>query len=108
MDENKNIIRWGSEELSIPYYSPVDSKMHKYFPDFIAEIKTQNGTNSTYIIEVKPKKQTKPPKRGRKTKTYIKECMRYSVNEAKWESAEKYCGIKGWKFIILTEDTILP
>ena len=42
LDENKNVIRWGSEELVIPYYSPVDRKMHKYYPDFIAEIKDKS------------------------------------------------------------------
>ena len=108
LDENTNVIRWGSEEIIIPYYSPVDKKMHRYFPDFIAEIKTPKNGIKTYIIEVKPKKQTKPPIKKRKTKSYIKECMTYSVNEAKWMSARKYCKKSGWEFIILTEDNILP
>jgi len=108
LDENINIIRWGSEELTIPYYSPVDRKMHRYFPDFIAEIKTSDNKINTYVIEVKPKKQTKPPKKRKKTKSYIKECMTYSINEAKWESAKKYCKNNGWDFIIITEDDILP
>lgn len=109
MDENKNVIRWGSEELAIPYYSPVDRKNHRYFPDFIAEIKAKDGEVKTYVIEVKPKKQTKPPKKPkRKTKSYLHECMTYTVNEAKWKSAKKLCQNKGWDFIILTEDNILP
>ena len=109
LDENKNVIRWGSEELVIPYYSPVDRKMHKYYPDFIAEIKDKSGTIKTYVIEVKPKKQTKPPKKPkRKTKSYLNECMTYAVNEAKWKSANKMCKEEGWEFIILTEDNILP
>ena len=109
MDDNKNVIRWGSEELAIPYYSPVDKKMHRYFPDFIAEIKTSNNSIKTYVIEVKPKKQCKPPKKKKKqNKTYINECLTYSINEAKWKSAEKYCKSNGWDFIILTEDVILP
>jgi len=108
LDENKNIVQWGSEELPIPYYSPVDKKIHKYYPDFIAEIKKSNGTTETYIIEVKPKRQTKPPVRKKqKEKTYIKECMTYSVNKEKWSSAEQLCKTKGWKFLILTEDTLL-
>ena len=109
MDDNKNVIRWGSEELAIPYYSPVDKKMHRYFPDFIAEIKTSNNSIKTYVIEVKQKKQTAPPKKKKKqNKTYINECLTYSINEAKWKSAEKYCKSNGWDFIILTEDVILP
>ena len=108
MDENKNVVRWGSEEVIIPYYSPVDKKTHKYYTDFIAEIKSSNGDIKTYIIEVKPKKQTIPPKKKKKTRSYIKECLTYSVNEAKWKSARAYCKNNGWTFIILTEDDILP
>ena len=109
LDENVNVIRWGSEELAIPYYSPVDKKMHRYYPDFIAEIKSPDGSVRTYVIEVKPKKQTKAPeKKKKKTKSYIRECMTFAVNEAKWKSANKVCVNKGWDFIILTEDDILP
>ena len=109
LDENVNVIRWGSEEMAIPYYSPVDKKMHRYFPDFIAEIKTKDAEIKTYVIEVKPKKQTKAPEKKKKqTKSYIKECMTFAVNEAKWKSANKVCRQKGWDFIILTEDDILP
>tara|TARA_R110002020_G_scaffold405142_5_gene615182 strand:+ start:2104 stop:2538 length:435 start_codon:yes stop_codon:yes gene_type:complete len=109
LDENINVVRWGSEELIIPYYSPVDRKMHKYYPDFIAEIKSPNGSVKTYVIEVKPKKQTKAPEKKKKqTKSYIRECMTFAVNEAKWKSANEVCKQKGWDFIILTEDDILP
>ena len=109
LDENVNVVRWGSEELIIPYYSPVDKKMHRYYPDFIAEIKSPNGSVKTYVIEVKPKKQTKAPEKKKKqTKSYIKECMTFAVNEAKWKSAKEVCEQKGWDFIILTEDDILP
>ena len=109
LDDNINVIRWGSEELVIPYYSPVDRKKHRYYPDFIAEIKDNEGKVKTYVIEVKPKKQTKPPKKPkRQTKSYIHECMTFAVNEAKWNSANKFCKTEGWKFIILTEDNILP
>ena len=108
LDENKNIIRWGSEEINIPYYSPVDKKVHKYYPDFIVEKKTSKGIE-TLVIEVKPKKQTMEPERKKKKKsTYIKECMTYSINESKWKAATKLCKEKGWNFVILTEDHILP
>ena len=107
-DENVNILKWGSEELTIPYYSPMDRKTHKYFPDFIAKIKNKNGNVKTVVVEVKPKKQTKPPKKPkRKTKNYINECATYTINEAKWGAANKYCKNRNWDFIILTEDDIL-
>jgi hypothetical protein len=109
LDENINILSWGSEEISIPYYSPIDKKNHKYFPDFIIEMKNNDGTTRTIIIEVKPKKQTTPPKKPkRQTKNFINECITFSINEAKWKSAEQFCKKKKWKFIILTEDDILP
>tara|TARA_Y100000034_G_scaffold50825_2_gene62563 strand:- start:63 stop:497 length:435 start_codon:yes stop_codon:yes gene_type:complete len=108
LDENVNVLKWGSEELTIPYYSPVDRKTHKYYPDFIAKMKNKDGTNKTIIIEVKPKKQTKPPKKPkRKTKNYINECVSYTINEAKWDAATKFCKSRNWDFIILTEDDIL-
>jgi len=109
LDQNQNVLQWSSEEMSIPYYSPVDQKMHKYYPDFLAKIKKIKGEVETFMIEVKPKKQTQPPtKKKKKTKTYINECMTYSINEAKWKNASEYCRKNGWKFIILTEDIILP
>ena len=109
LDENSNIIKWGSEEFSIPYVSPKDNKIHRYYPDFIVEKKSSNGETETIVIEVKPKKQTKPPKKKTKiTRNYLNESIIYAVNEAKWNSANVFCKEKGWKFIILTEDSILP
>jgi hypothetical protein len=103
LDENPNIIWWGSEELPIPYYSPIDKKKHRYFPDFIAKIRKSDGKVMTYIIEVKPEKQTKPPTQKRKTKTFIQEAMTYEVNKAKWHAAEEFCKDHGWQFLVLTE-----
>ena len=109
LDENVNVLRWGSEEISIPYYSPVDKKNHKYYPDFIAEIKSPEGEIKTYVIEVKPKKQTIPPKKKKtNSRSYIRECITYTINEAKWNAAKKFCKKREWDFIILTEDDILP
>ena len=107
MDENKNVIRWGSEELIIPYYSPIDKKNHKYYPDFIAEIKSKDGDLKTYVIEVKPKKQTKAPKPvERKTKRWINEVKTFGINEAKWKHASKWCKDNDMEFKILTEDDL--
>lgn len=103
LDEHPNVIWWASEELPIPYLSPIDKKKHRYFPDFIAKIKKSNGTVMTYIIEVKPEKQTKPPTQKRKTKAFIQEAMTYEVNKAKWYAAEEFCKDHGWEFLIFTE-----
>ena len=58
-DDNPNVIRWASEELAIPYVSPVDRKRHKYFPDFLIEMRNRVGQIETVLIEVKPYKQTR-------------------------------------------------
>ncbi len=103
LDDNPNVIWWGSEELPIPYYSPVDKKKHRYFPDFIAKMRKADGTVMTYIIEVKPEKQTQPPTQKRKTKTFLQEAITYEINKAKWFAAEEFCKDHGWQFLILTE-----
>ena len=92
LDKNPDIISWGSEELIIPYKSPVDGKYHRYFPDFIVKTK-----NKTMIIEVKPDRETREPKpKKRITKQYLQEVMTYGVNQSKWKAAEEYCLDRGW------------
>ena len=73
-DLNENIIEWGSEEIALPYRSPLDNRVHRYFPDFYIKVKENNGSLKRYLIEIKPKKQTVEPKiQKRKTKSYIYE-----------------------------------
>jgi len=106
-DDNPNVIRWASEEIAIPYMSPVDKKKHKYFPDFIVEVKNKKGEIETLMIEVKPLKHTKVPKKPKRmTQRFINEANTYLVNQAKWEAASLVCEKKGWKFKILTEKEI--
>lgn len=104
LDENPNIIWWSSEELIIPYKSPIDQKIHRYFPDFVAKTQTRDGKVVTYVLEVKPLKQTqKPAQRKRKTQTYINEMVTYAVNQEKWRAADIFCREHGWQFKVLTE-----
>ena len=92
-----------SEELVIPYRSPVDNKMHRYFPDFIAKMRQKDGSVMTYVIEVKPDAQTKMPVQKKKTKRFIQEAATYAVNQEKWRAADIFCQEHGWKFLVLTE-----
>ena len=104
-DQNDDIISWASEELIVPYKSPIDNRFHRYFPDFIVKVKTKYGTMKTLMIEVKPKKQTIPPEpRKRVTKQYVTEVTTYGVNQAKWKAAHEYCLDRGWEFKIMTEE----
>ena len=85
-DLNENILEWGSEEFFIPYVSPIDKRVHRYFPDFIIKVKESSGQVKTYVVEVKPKRETLPPVPGKKQKkTLIRECKTYAVNQAKWK-----------------------
>ena len=106
-DEADWVVSWSSEEIIVPYKSPVDGKWHRYFPDFVLKVKDNNGNLKTWMIEVKPKKQTKEPEiQTRKTKKYITEVVTWSVNQAKWKSATEYCLDRGWEFVIFTEDQL--
>ena len=59
------------------------------------------------MIEVKPKKQTRPPIRKTKpTKSYIYECTTYAVNQAKWKAAKDWCDDRKIEFKIITEDEL--
>lgn len=104
-DLNANVLLWSSEELVIPYISPVDKKMHRYYPDFLINVKGQDGTKKTMVIEVKPKRETKAPKKkSRITPRYLNEMKTWTVNEAKWKYANEFCKDRDWEFKILTED----
>ena len=106
-DSNKNILEWGSEEVFLPYRSPLDNKIHRYFPDFYIKVKENTGKIKKYIIEVKPKKQCIEPKpQKKKTKGYIYEVREYEKNQAKWKAAKNYCLDRGLEFKILTEDEL--
>ena len=105
LDKNPSIVSWASEEVIIPYVSPVDGKWHRYFPDFVVKLRDKNGTLKTMMLEVKPKKQTKEPViQKRVTKRYITEVTTWSVNQAKWKAATEYCLDRNWEFKLITED----
>ena len=106
-DHSESIIEWGSEEVVIPYKSPWDGRIHRYFPDFYIKIKTNEGTTKKLIVEIKPKKQTKAPKEPeRKTKRYLNEVRTWGVNSSKWRYATEWCKDYGMEFKILTEDDL--
>jgi hypothetical protein len=105
LDNNDSIITWASEELFIPYISPVDNRWHRYFPDFLVKFRTKDNKLSTMMLEVKPKKQTaQPDPQKRKTKQFINEVKTWGVNQAKWKAASEYCLDRGWEFKLITED----
>jgi len=99
IDNNKNIIKCNSEGLKIPYYNPVKKRISNYYVDFT--IQTSKG--DIFLIEIKPYKETKKPRKSKNLKSYKKRLETYLINQAKWEYAKKFAEAKGYKFVILTE-----
>lgn len=104
LDIDEQIVSWASEEVAIPYRSPFDNRVHRYFPDFLVTKINKDGKKETILIEVKPSKQTKPPERQEKvTRKYLTEVKTWGINNSKWEAANNFCKDRGWKFMIITE-----
>ena len=100
LDRQPDVISWSSEEVIIPYKSPIDNKFHRYYPDFW--VKTLKGES---LIEIKPKRQTLPPKENPKhRRRYLKEVKTLCINSAKFAAAEQFCRTKGWEWRIITDD----
>ena len=102
-DRTSSVIHWKSEETIIPYRSPIDNRLHRYFVDFQIQVRDKDGVLNTYLVEIKPFNQTKPPKR---TTRYLTEAKTYVINQAKWEAAHRWAEDRGWKFIVLTENEL--
>jgi hypothetical protein len=106
-DNNESVLEWGSEIVVIPYISPVDKRAHRYFVDFYMKLQDKNGVVQKYLIEIKPKKFTREPKKPSKvTRHFIEEVYTYGVNQAKWKAATEFCEDRKWQFLVLTEDDL--
>ena len=113
LDNTPSVLKWSSEEIVVPYVSPLDRRVHRYFPDFYMKYKDKNAMIVETLIEIKPSKQTKPPdpkrkltKTGRTSKRYLKEVNTYIINDAKWQQAVKFCEERKWGWRIITEKDI--
>lgn len=101
-ENNPEIKEWSSEEVVIPYYYDVDKKYHRYFMD----LKITYTDGRTVLVEIKPAKETEPPKRPDKSKRYMTEAFTFIKNKNKWEQAVSYAKDRGWSFEIWTEHTL--
>jgi|TARA_R100001163_G_scaffold25931_1_gene21162 hypothetical protein len=106
-DDNKNIRKWGSENVIVPYYSPLDNKGHKYYVDNYIEI-FEGNTLVKYLVEIKHSRETKPPKtKYRNRRHLLYEQKTFIRNQAKWKAAREFSKKRGYKFIILTEKELI-
>ena len=104
-DLTESVSEWQSEEFFIPYRSPIDGRVHRYYPDFFVKYKDSHGKRRVLVIEVKPKKETKMPTTNpkRRTKSWAYSVRTYAVNQAKWKAAKEFCKDNNYEFKIMTE-----
>lgn len=106
-DFNKHISKWSVEPFAIKYVKPTDGKVHRYYIDLFIEF----SSGDKFIVEIKPKSETKPPRKPSKQTqkammNYQKAVMTYAVNSAKWNAAKKFAKENNLRFLILTEDEL--
>lgn len=103
LDKQPAILQWMSESIVIPYVSPVDYKMHRYFVDFAVVYKTKDGIIQKALIEVKPNKERHPPKKTKNQQRFLQESETFAVNQAKWKAADAWCKERGISFLVFDE-----
>jgi hypothetical protein len=110
-DRTPAIKQWASEELVVPYKSPIDNKIHRYFVDFWMVTQNERGEHEKWWVEIKPKVETMPPampkKMTEKGRRNLQEAtMTYYVNQAKWQSATSYAQKHAARFIVITDEDL--
>lgn len=118
-DNNEKVKKWGAEHLRIPYQKTewVSEKQsyitseHGYYPDFYYELIREDGSVSKVVVEVKPKSETVEPRMNpnptaKQMKNFEYAIKMYNKNLSKWNYMVEYCNRKGFKFIIVTEETL--
>jgi hypothetical protein len=107
LDTSPDVIGWQSEELAIPYISPLDGRVHRYYPDFVVKRKSaKTGKIEVIVIEIKPNKECSAPKQkgaGKPTRKFLREVATWGRNDAKWAAARRYCEANGYQFLIMDE-----
>jgi hypothetical protein len=99
LDNSNMVKKWISEpkNLGINYISPLDKKLHTYWPDFLVQY--TNG--EIEILEVKPLKEALAEKA---VSTYDK--LSLIKNVAKWTAADRFAKSIGARFRVITEKTL--
>lgn len=112
LDANNAVLRWGSEELSIPYINPIKTAEHQmkggsgpiisqYYPDFIILYRDTAGNVKKEIVEVKPLHEATAA-----TAKSERDKMALAVNTAKWKAASIFAESQGATFRVITEKTM--
>lgn len=108
LDSNNSILRWSCEQPIITYQD-LRGKVHRYYPDFYYEKKTNDSDAMVrVIVEIKPSQELYPPDRPKNETAKALENYEYAVrthikNKLKWSAAEEYAKKRGMQFVIITE-----
>lgn len=106
LDMTPTVLKWGSEIKFIPYFSTVDGRVRRYFPDFWALVKQTDGTEKRFIVEIKPNCQIHQPKQGRDSKKFQEAMMTWQRNQDKWQAARQFAKKNGFEFLVMDEYTL--
>lgn len=107
-DMNPKVLKWNIEGVVVPYICDTDQKWHRYYVDFWVRVEEKDGTIAEKLIEVKPSKECKPPRKNKNMKVYARAYRTWLKNSSKWTYAKKYAEKRGMKFHILTEKQLIP
>lgn len=101
LDSTPAVRQWSSEEFSIPYLSPVDAKVHQYYPDALVVYVDKSMALKKELIEIKPMKETVLT-----AKSSAQDKQAWVINQAKWKAAAAFCAQNGMTFRVVTEKTM--
>lgn len=80
LEQLPDVMAYDAETIEIQYF--FEGESHKYIPD----VQVIYSDGSIVLYEIKPANQTA-----------------LKINTAKWQAANEYCNIRGWKFVVVTE-----
>jgi len=110
LDMTPNVIKWSSETIKVPYYDTLKKRNRLYYVDNLVHIK-EGDVIKKYLVEVKPFKQTQPPKESNRKKksNLLYEKVQWENNsQGKWPAAKAFAKKHGMEFIIITEKDLKP
>jgi hypothetical protein len=101
-DTNKNIVKWASEAVQIPYRDPLTGRQTIYVPDFFIQYVDKNNGSHVELIEIKPASQSILERVGKNKYNQAQ----FIKNQAKWAAANIWCKQQGIKFRIVNENDL--
>jgi len=109
-DNREDVMAWSSEPVEIKYWSTLNNKQRKYYPDFYMKVKKGEGYEE-FLVEIKPSEQIKkpsPPKKNSKKAlaSYKFLAEQFVTNRDKYSYAKRWANERGWRFIVLTEKSL--